>query len=114
MNLIRAFLAFMVIPVLAKAGSPLTVAEFQEMAGRSRCEQPAPGKIVFAGGTGMLEYCLERAPGGEVRELRITSPGGLADEALKVVEKYRGHIDHVIVDGLCLGACAAFVLPAAK
>jgi hypothetical protein len=80
------------------------------------CQYPAPGKVVYAGDSGLLDSCLETAPlpGGEIKELRITSRGGLAADTLKIVEKYRGHLDLVIVDGLCASSCAMYILPAAK
>lgn len=114
MNFARVFLACYAISGAAAAGSPPTEAEFKELAAKRLCKQSAPGYLTYAGEAWQIDGCLELAPGGEIHELRITSRGGLPSDTLKVVEKYRGHLDHVIVDGLCASSCAAYILPAAR
>jgi hypothetical protein len=110
MNRIPLLLAFLAVPMLSVAAPP-TPAEFSKLADRSACEQPAPGKVVFAGDILSLGTCLELAP-REIHELRISSGGGMLSDAVKIAQKYR--FDHVVVDGLCVGGCASFILPAAK
>jgi hypothetical protein len=113
MTRLSAMLACCAFPLLAAAVPP-TVAELKAMAGREACAQPSPGHVIFAGGTDQLGACLEQVKGGEIAELRITSKGGAVGIALALANRYRGHIDLVIVEGMCVSSCANYFLPAAK
>jgi hypothetical protein len=113
MHRIPTLLAALAIPLIAAAAPPGREA-LLALASKTACEQPAPGHVVFAGDSAGLGACLGKVKGGEIAELRITSAGGDATETLALARYYRGHLDLLVVDGLCASSCANYLLPAAK
>jgi hypothetical protein len=113
MHRIPSLLMTLALPLIAAAAPPSREA-LLAMASKSACEQPTPGHVIFAGDSTDLGDCLAKVTDGEIRELRITSSGGDALPTLRLAEKYRGHLELMIVDGLCAASCANYLLPAAQ
>lgn len=93
---------------------PPTGEQLSALSKRQRCDAPAPRQVRFSGDSAKLADCLERLGQTEIAELRITSGGGDAWDTLEIAKKLRGHLDLVVVDGMCASSCANYLLPVAK
>jgi hypothetical protein len=89
-------------------------AELKAVNEQPKCEHPRPGHVVYRGESQGLAACLEQVGEGRIEELRISSGGGGAWETLRLMQRFAGRIELVVVDRLCASSCANYVIPAAR
>lgn len=99
-------------PHIAQAA--LGVADLKRLSSAQRCEQPKPGHVVFAGDSANLGACLKKLRVRDIAELHVTSGGGDAYQTLLTARELLGHVDLVVVRGLCASSCANYLLPMAR
>lgn len=102
------------VPAVQTWAAGPTPTELRAAIQQSACEHPKPARVIYRGSTDGLADCLDDAGAGLIEELRITSSGGAAWDAMRLMQRYAGRIDLLVVETLCASSCANYVIPAAN